>query len=180
MLVLAALGPVALVSIAASSRASVTPPGATGTHAAPAVSSSSRCWAPRPEERGFHRKINSSRSNGGRSRLRLDPELSKSARVHTREMFERAVLHHTSTVTLGQRVTRWNMLGENVGVGHTVDSLHTAFMNSPAHRDNVMLRSFRYVGIGTRMMDGRLWVTVIFENQVDPGTRLRMPRCRRG
>jgi uncharacterized protein YkwD len=50
-------------------------------------------------------------------------------------------------------------------------------MNSPAHRDNIMFTSFRYVGVGTLQAKDRLWVTVIFENQRDPGTRLRMPRC---
>jgi uncharacterized protein YkwD len=92
-------------------------------------------------------------------------------------MVERALLHHTSTSTLGRRVTRWTMLGENVGVGNTVDTLHTAFMNSPAHRDNIMFNSFRFVGVGAVEAKDRLWVTVIFENQVDPGTRLKMPRC---
>ena len=166
-------------AVSARVRASV-PQGAdhaAGIHSAAATSSSSRCWSPRTEERGFTRAMNDSRAGAGRGRLRLDPELSKAARVHTREMVAKTLLHHTSAPTLSQRVTRWNLLGENVGVGNTVDSLHSAFMGSPAHRANVMLSSFRYVGVGTASAGGRLWVTVVFENRIDPGTRLKMPRC---
>ena len=111
------------------------------------------------------------------AKLSLDPELSKAAKVHTREMVRAATLYHTPTTTLKRRVTRWTTLGENVGVGQTVTTLHSAFMNSPTHRDNVLFSTYNHVGVGTRQVGDRLWVTVIFENRVDPGTRLKMPRC---
>lgn len=175
------LGALACLGLASAGAAQRPSPGAeaSGSPTAPsaASASSSACWSPRDAELGFTRHMNASRNRADRARLRLDPELSKAARVHTREMVERELLHHTSAPTLSHRVTRWNLLGENVGVGHTVDSLHTAFMNSPAHRANIMLTSFRYVGVGTVSRGGRLWVTVVFENRIDPGTRLNMPRC---
>jgi len=146
---------------------------------AAAKSRSSRCWNPKEPETGFAKLINQARNNGERSKLRLDPELSKAARVHTQEMVKRSLLHHTTSPTLSKRVTRWRLLGENVGVGNTVDSLHQAFMGSPAHRANVMHSEFRYVGVGVATVGGRMWVTVIFENQVDPGTILNMPSCKR-
>lgn len=138
----------------------------------------SRCWRTKDSEAGFAKKINASRSSNGKGKLSLDPEISKVARKHTREMVNQALLHHTSSDALRNRVTRWQLLGENVGVGGTVDSLHTAFMNSPAHRDNILLSSFKHVGVGVIEDGGRMWVTVIFENNEDPGTTLRMPRCR--
>lgn len=146
---------------------------------APAVAGSgdNPCWDYRPAERGFARKMNGARSNSGLGKIRLDPELSKAARLHTREMVRSNTLYHTPSDKLRNRVTRWVILGENVGVGGTVDSLHEAFMNSPAHRDNVLHATYRHVGIGTRKADGRMWVTIIFEGVTDPGTPLQMPRC---
>lgn len=123
------------------------------------------------------KKVNVARINAGFGKLRLDPQLSKAARVHTKEMARRATLYHTPSTTLRSRVTNWIVLGENVGVGDGVSSLHQAFMNSPAHRDNVLHGGYRHVGIGTKRVDGRLWVTVLFEGVSDPGTTLWMRRC---
>ena len=136
-----------------------------------------QCWRYKDTERGFARRMNAARSEGGLGKLSLDPELSKAARVHTNEMIRRDELFHTSSADLRNRVTDWILLGENVGVGGSVASLHKAFMESPAHRDNIMHVTYKHVGIGVRKADGRMWVTVIFEAVTDPGTTLRMPRC---
>jgi uncharacterized protein YkwD len=135
------------------------------------------CWKSTDAERGFARKMNSERGTRDLGKMRLDPELSKAARVHTREMINRNELYHTTDTDLRRRVTNWVILGENVGVGGTVSSLHDAFMNSPAHRDNVLLDNYRHVGVGVKRANDRMWVTVIFEATTDPGTTLRMPRC---
>lgn len=135
------------------------------------------CFKNKPQERGFFRKISVERRSRSRVRLKLDPHLTKVARKHTREMTGKNLLHHTNTTALRNRVTNWQLLGENVGVGSTVESLHRAFMQSPSHRENVLYGTFRHVGIGTRERHGRLWVTVIFEAKSNPGTTLRMPSC---
>ena len=145
--------------------------------AATATASDSGCWNYRETERGFARKINIARGATGKARLNLDPELSKAARRHTYEMVKKNLLHHTAEPALRRRVTNWSILGENVGVGGTVNSLHGAFMNSPVHRDNLLYSSYRHVGIGAVKKNGRMWVTVLFEAQTDPGTTLTMPRC---
>jgi uncharacterized protein YkwD len=145
--------------------------------ASPAAAADSKCWTYKTSERGFARKMNAARTEQGLNKLQLDPELSKAARVHTNEMIRRDELFHTTSDHLRQRVTNWILLGENVGVGGSVASLHQAFMNSPAHRDNIMHVTYRHVGIGVRKANGRMWVTVIFEAVTDPGTTLNMPRC---
>jgi uncharacterized protein YkwD len=141
------------------------------------ASGDNQCWTYKDSERGFARKMNAERTGAGLGKLSLDPELSKAARVHTNEMIRRDELFHTSNAHLRERVTNWILLGENVGVGGSVRSLHEAFMNSPAHRDNVMHVTYRHVGIGVRKANGRMWVTIIFEAVTDPGTTLDMPRC---
>ena len=136
-----------------------------------------KCFQNKPAEVGFFNKINAARRNRSKVPLQLDPQLSKVARKHSREMTAKNLLHHTSTTALKNRVTNWQMLGENVGVGGTVESLNRAFMQSPTHRENVLYTTFRHVGIGTRVRHGRLWVTIVFEARSNPGTTLRMPNC---
>jgi uncharacterized protein YkwD len=144
-------------------------------HTTPASASSSTCWNDKPAERAFARKMNRARSS--LAKLRLDPELSKVARAHTRAMTGRNLLFHSSTRQLGERVTRWRLLGENIGYGSTVRSLHRAFMASAPHRANIRRAEFRNVGVGVRRRSGHLWVTVIFQSRSDPGTTLSMPSC---
>jgi uncharacterized protein YkwD len=141
----------------------------------PTTASGASCWSYSRDERGFARKINKARSGRDRTKLRLDPELSKVASKQTQTMVRKNLLHHTPN--LGKRVTNWNSLGENVGVGGTVASLHKAFMASPAHKANILGRKFRYVGVATKQINGFLWVTVVFESKRNPGTTLSMPKC---
>lgn len=143
---------------------------------AAASTADSKCWRYKESESSFAKAMNGARTVAGLRKLSLDPELSKAARKHAREMVDADLLHHTTSGKLRSRITNWSILGENVGVGSTVTTLHTAFMNSPAHRDNILYRSFRHVGVGVITTD-RMWVTVIFEATSDPGTTLRMPRC---
>ena len=135
------------------------------------------CWNPKAKEKRFVRKINRARSRNDARLLRLDPQISRVARKHTREMVNHRLLFHTSDATLNRRVTNWEILGENVGVKGSVRLLHRTFMKSPVHRYNILRRGFRYVGVGTKRAYGVLWVTVVFEGQTNPGTRLSMPKC---
>ena len=135
------------------------------------------CWKFKPKERRFARKINATRSRHDERVLNLDPQLSRVARKHTREMVNHKVLFHTPDMTMRRRVTNWEILGENVGARGTVRVLHRTFMRSPIHRHNILRGGFRYVGVGTRRAFGMLWVTVVFEGQTNPGTRLSMPKC---
>jgi uncharacterized protein YkwD len=133
------------------------------------------CYSYKDKERAFARKINGARTSRGTRRVSLDKELSRVARRHTWEMDNHNSLFHTSSFQLRRRVTRWRVLGENVGIGQSVSSLHRAFMASPAHKANVMRSDFRHVGVGVRRAStGQIWVTIIFEGKRDPGTRLRM------
>jgi uncharacterized protein YkwD len=136
----------------------------------PTGTASAACYSPNRAERKFTKLINLARTSAGD--LRLDNELSKVAKVHTRDMVRTNSLHHSSSTELRNRITNWSSLGENVGVGSTVTSLHQAFMNSPAHKDNILHSTFRHVGVGVIKKDGRMWVTVIFEARSDPGSPL--------
>lgn len=158
-------------SVGGTAAASGTPKRTSTTTTAP------RCWEFQSTERAFYDKLNDARRSHGSGTLQLDKELSRAARKHSREMLDRDWLYHTPDGLLSDRVTHWNILGENVGVGGSVDSLHQAFMNSPAHKSNIVYSPFKNVGIGVKEGNGRIWVTVIFQASQDPGTTLWMPNC---
>ncbi|MEA2453096.1 MAG: hypothetical protein QOG04_1806 [Actinomycetota bacterium] len=142
-----------------------------------AVAASSTCWRYRTAERTFATAHNAVRTTALTNKLTLDPELSRVARAHTRTMVAKNLLHHSSTLQLRTRIGGWTILGENVGVGGTPASLMDAFMASPAHKANILHDAFRYFGVGSKMANGRLWVTVLFAGDGDPTTSMRMPRC---
>ena len=139
------------------------------------TASSASCYSYSDKERGFARKINKARGGRDLRKLSLDPELSRVAMRQTRTMVNKNFLHHTPN--LGKRVTHWISLGENVGYGSTVASLHKMFMASRPHKANILGRKFRFVGVGSKRARGRLWVTVVFESRRNPGTTLDMPKC---
>jgi uncharacterized protein YkwD len=151
--------------------------GAAIPNVAATAQTKSSCWEVKSNEKGFAAQTNAARTKAGVRKLTLDPQLSKAARMHTREMIKRDLLYHTPSDKLTHRVTNWMVLGENVGVGGTVESLQDAFLHSPEHKANIIFPQFKYMGIGSIERDGRLWVTVIFESANNPGTPLRMPSC---
>ena len=109
----------------------------------------------------FVSKINSSRAAAGLAPVESYWDLSDNARSHSNLMADRGELFHSSS--LGSVTSGWERLGENVGVGpDDVSAIHTAFMNSSAHRNNI-LGDFNYVGVGVTIdAEGFMWVTVIF------------------
>jgi hypothetical protein len=113
-------------------------------------------------EADFLAHINSTRSSNGLGPLSVDGGLRSHARNHTQDMMDaNQIFHSTSAELKAAAGSGWSKLGENVGRGGSVSSLHQAFMNSPGHRANI-LGEYNYVGIGTGTKDGVLYVTVVF------------------
>jgi hypothetical protein len=112
-------------------------------------------------EAQFLNLINRERAGAGMRSLVVRPEVVPVARNWTLRMAAEQNLYHNPALA-DQLPSDWTRFGENVGYGATVDSLHTAFMNSPGHRANV-LGDFNQVGVGVdRDSRGRMWVTVDF------------------
>jgi len=113
-------------------------------------------------EGAFLAKINASRSAAGLGALTVDGGIRSHARNHTQDMINSGGIYHSSSAELqAAGGSGWEKLGENVGRGGDVDSLHTAFMNSPGHKANIV-GDYNMVGIGTGTSDGVLYVTVVF------------------
>lgn len=112
------------------------------------------------DEGSFASKTNGERSSRGISTLGWSDDLARVARNHSQEMANQNDLHHNRN--LGSEVSGWEVIGENVGYGPSVNDLHQAFMNSTAHRDNILDRDYTEIGVGTVWKDGTLWVTEVF------------------
>jgi len=120
-----------------------------------------------PAEAAFLELLNATRVSEGRAPLIMAPALQTLARdwslhqVRTQRLSHRSPASQASWIE-AQFSPRWRQVGENVGVGYSVESLHETFMRSPAHRANV-LGDFTHVGIGSaRDEAGRIWVTFNF------------------
>ena len=113
-------------------------------------------------EAGFLAEINATRSANGLSSLSVDGGLRSHARNHTQDMIDVGNIYHSSSGELqGAAGSGWSKLGENVGRGGSVGSLHAAFLKSASHKANI-LGDYNYVGIGTGTSNGVLYVTVVF------------------
>jgi uncharacterized protein YkwD len=123
-------------------------------------------------EKCMMRKINKRRANQGLKRLAWDRQLGYVARKHSRKMSNDRTIYHDSA--LGQKVTRWRRLGQNVGMGGGCHHLFKTFMRSSPHRHNIMGR-WRHVGVGSATKGGTLYVMHVFESKRNPGNVYSYP-----
>ncbi len=128
----------------------------------------------RDAEHDFVCRTNAERAKVGRSPLRVAADLTKVARQHSVRMANQNHLHHNPN--LGSDVKNWRRAGENVGVGPSVSSLHTALMNSTGHRRNLLDSGFTEIGIGVERRGSRVWVTQVFRTP-SGGTSSSLPNC---
>jgi hypothetical protein len=111
-------------------------------------------------EAEFVKLINQDRKARGLGPLRLNLQLTRVARDWSGSMAAAGRISHRPR--LANAVDgNWTRLAENVGVGPSVSTLHSTFMNSSGHRANV-LGDFNHVGVGVVRSGGRMWVTVNF------------------
>lgn len=111
-------------------------------------------------ESQFVAAVNQARSAQGLPSLQVAGDLTSVARQHSARMADGDNLHHNPN--LGSQVTNWQKVGENVGTGPSVDSIHSAFMNSASHRANILGSDWTQVGVGVEVRGDTIWVTQVF------------------
>src|SRR3954447_17604634 len=112
-------------------------------------------------EAQFVAKMNAARQASGLAPYSVASDLTSVARSHSAQMASRQSLYHNPSLT--SQVQNWQAVGENVGEGPTVSDIHTAFMNSPEHRANILDHDFTQVGVGGSVdKNGIVWVTEDF------------------
>lgn len=135
---------------------------------------------PQWDEWDFLNLMNRERYERGMQPLAMVPGVRDVSRSWSAVMASDGILRHNPNFSsqLHSVLPTWLRAGENVGVGADVSQLHTAFMNSPKHRDNV-LGNFQWVGVGVRWAGSKLWVTVNFVTTTSPvGWQTRTPVAR--
>ena len=98
-------------------------------------------------EAEFVAKINELRASKGLQQLSVDAELTSIGRRWSASMAAAGKISHNPDFP--EWVTSdWQRLGENVGVGPTVQSLFDAFVNSPSHYANLVHPDYDRIGVG--------------------------------
>ena len=106
--------------------------------------------------------VNAERTSRGLKALKRDGDLAQAARGHSRDMASNQYFDHTSPDgdSVGDRIRKagygkpgdgWKV-GENLGWGTgeraTPNALVDAWLDSPAHKQNMLTGSYRELGVG--------------------------------
>jgi uncharacterized protein YkwD len=115
---------------------------------------------PTPGEIAVVRVMNSVRAANGVPPLRIGPALTRAARSHSVDMARRGYFDHGAFV---QRLRRFGVrapyIGENLASGATplsAAAIVQMWIASPPHRQNLLDRSFRLIGVGVAGRSTRL------------------------
>src|SRR5205809_5400221 len=104
--------------------------------------------------------LNQVRGSKGLRALNVDPRLVSIAQGWSNKMAaDHGISHNPNLAT--QAPAGWQVVGENVGMGGSVQTLHDAFVASPHHYENMIEPRYNAVGIAvTRGDNNTIYVTV--------------------
>ena len=109
-------------------------------------------------ESEFVAKINSLRASKGLGSLSVHGELTSIGRNWAAQMARVGEISHNPNFP-NQVSADWLKLGENVGRGYDVSSLHDAFVASPAHYKNLVDGAFTHIGVGVVVSNGTIFTS---------------------
>ncbi len=108
--------------------------------------------------------VNEQRVQAGLAPYAADSQLSADAFVRAKETT--TLFDHTRPNGAGFETAvtvEWQTVGENIAWGqNSPESVMSAWMNSPGHRQNIMSSSFSKIGIGVAEKDGTLYWVQLF------------------
>lgn len=108
----------------------------------------------------LYTSITNARSRQGLPALVPDGVLEAKAVAWSQQMAANGFISHS---VLPDGIThQWKSLGENVGVGGSVEQVAQALIDSPSHYANIINPAFTHVGVGAVFDGSRYWVTQVF------------------
>lgn len=110
--------------------------------------------------------VNAERAKVGAPSLTRTADLDAIAQRWSGAMAAANTLSHNPN--LRTQITNWRAYAENVAYAGSEAAAHTALMNSPGHRTNILNRDYTEVGIGLVTSGGRVWVTQVFRRPIVP------------
>jgi len=105
--------------------------------------------------------VNDSRAELGLPRLDVRAHLNNVALDQAQRMARRGAVFHNPNL-VREMVGDWRWVGENVGQGTDLPSVHADFLASPPHQANVLDRDYTRLGAAAVRRDGRVWVVQVF------------------
>ncbi len=114
-------------------------------------------------EADFVSLINAARNAEGLPALASKSDLADVARTWAKHMAAEGNISHNPN--LPYEVSGWTMLGDNVGMGPSVATIHQAFMESETHRHIILDPDFNQVGVGVAQAGPSLYVTQVFAHR---------------
>ncbi|MEX0790783.1 MAG: CAP domain-containing protein [Actinomycetota bacterium] len=127
-------------------------------------------------EQQFIALANSSRSQSGLGSFSPSSAWVEHARNHSEQMsVSNSIFHDSNLSAEAGSIGCWKRVGENVGRGYSVGAIHSALMNSPTHRAN-LLGDFDGLGVGVEIApDGMVYVTQRFLKSCSAPAPARAP-----
>lgn len=119
-------------------------------------------------EQQIFQLVNRERHSRGLSTLVFDERLQQAARKHSLLMADRGEVEHQLAgepklaFRLAEVELRYDVSGENVARTSGAARAHTALMNSPGHRANILDPQFNAIGIGVVDTPDGIYVTQDF------------------
>lgn len=104
--------------------------------------------------------VNQSRSDAGLPALQHDNTAKKKAQSWAEHLAAKGSLSH-SNLASGMD-DGWKAIGENVGYGSSIDHVHTQYMNSTGHRNNILNPGYTHLGTGVAQGNGRTYTVHVF------------------
>jgi uncharacterized protein YkwD/uncharacterized membrane protein required for colicin V production len=105
-------------------------------------------------EREMFAMVNEERRKAGVGELTWAPDIVPVGRAHATDMWERKYFSHVSPdgKDVGDRLeehkVKYQLAGENLALAPTLQTAHTGLMNSQGHRENILEKRFKKIGIG--------------------------------
>src|SRR4051795_5113861 len=127
-------------------------------------------------EGDFVARTNALRASKGLSGLSVNGTLAAKARNWAEHMAAVGAISHSSLSDGAP--SEWHRLGENVGRGPSVDSIHGALVASPDHYANLTDPGFQTIGVGVVNANGTYYVAEVFmESASQPAPSAPAPRA---
>gem|GEM_PF-1922266 len=116
--------------------------------------------------------INKSRAEAGLNSLTMNSKLSQAAQKKAEDMFNQQYFAHTGPDGrtpedwIEDAGYDWTYIGENIAYGYnTAETVHSAFMSSQSHRENILGAEYEHVGVAavSGQFEGRSVIMVVEE-----------------
>ncbi len=123
-------------------------------------------------ERALFDALNRERTTQGLQPLQWDPALAAAAREHAIRMAQRNTLSHqlpdeqAVQVRATQAGARFSTIAENIAVAPSPAAIHSAWMQSPHHRENILDPELNGVGIAVVKGQDGLYAVQDFSQSV--------------